>query len=256
MDLVEASNLTADEEFDHWWIATRFHYVEQVLVLATARADPVSVIEFGCGTAQNLRFCRERSRFRRRIERVLGVDPGLEVPSRYEWMRGDDRVEREVKLDTAHDVLLAMDVLEHIQNDADALSGWSRFVKPGGYVLVTVPAFQWLWSYHDERLGHVRRHTRSTLEHLAAECGLERIRTRYAFGYVLPLVAIVRKMFPPATESTDLRRHGAFVNWLLKRAGQVEAWPGGNRWAGTSVIGVFRKPELSTSHSRARSVSG
>ena len=174
----------------------------------------------------------------------VGCGPWLEASSRYEWMQGDDRVEREVQLDTAHDVLLAMDVLEHIQNDADALSDWSSFVKPGGYVLVTVPAFQWLWSYHDERLGHVRRHTRSTLEHLAAACGLERIRTRYAFGYVLPLVAIVRKMFPPATESTDLQRHRALVNWLLKRAGQVEAWPGGNRWAGTSVIGIFRKPEV------------
>ena len=75
----------------------------------------------------------------------------------------------------SYDVLLAMDVLEHIENDTDALAAWLPHVKSGGYVLITVPAFQWLWSYHDDRLGHVRRHTRSSLERLATGCGLEPI---------------------------------------------------------------------------------
>ena len=144
MDLVEASNLSADEEFDHWWIVTRFKYVEQVLALAAARAETMSVIEFGCGTSQNLRFCRERSRFRHKIARVCGVDPALAASAHYEWMQSGDSVEPDVKAGTPHDVLLAMDVLEHIQNDADALSQWLTYVKPGGYVLVTVPAFRWL----------------------------------------------------------------------------------------------------------------
>ena len=75
MDLVESHNMSADEEFDHWWIATRFRYVDQVIALASAGEGLVSVIEFGCGTAQNLRFCRQRSRFRHRLDRLVGVDP-------------------------------------------------------------------------------------------------------------------------------------------------------------------------------------
>ena len=78
MNLLEASNLSPDEEFDHWWVMTRFHYVDQVLALAALRAETLSVIEFGCGTSQNLRFCRERSRFRHKIARVCGVDPALD----------------------------------------------------------------------------------------------------------------------------------------------------------------------------------
>lgn len=170
MDLLEAGNLSADDEFDHWWIATRFRYAEQVLTMALADAETATVIEFGCGTAQNLRFCRERSRFRHRIARVSGVDPGLAAPVRYDWMRTGDRVDAEDGV--SYDVLLAMDVLEHIENDTDALAAWLPHVKSGGYVLITVPAFQWLWSYHDDRLGHVRRHTRSSLERLATGCGL------------------------------------------------------------------------------------
>ena len=58
---------------------------------------------------------------------------------------------------------------------------------------------------------------------------------------MMPMVTIVRKLLRPTTDSTDLRRHSAPINWLLKRAGQIEAWPGGNRWGGTSVVGIFRK---------------
>ena len=242
MDLLEAGNLSADDEFDHWWIATRFRYAEQVLTMALADAETATVIEFGCGTAQNLRFCRERSRFRHRIARVSGVDPGLAAPVRYDWMRTGDRVDADAEDGVSYDVLLAMDVLEHIENDTDALAAWLPHVKSGGYVLITVPAFQWLWSYHDDRLGHVRRHTRSSLERLATGCGLEPIRTRYAFGYMMPMIIAVRKRFRPTSDSPTLRRHSAPVNWLLTQAGWIEASAGGNRWAGTSVVGIFKKP--------------
>ncbi|MEE8116593.1 MAG: class I SAM-dependent methyltransferase [Gemmatimonadales bacterium] len=242
MDLIESGNMSADDEFGHWWISTRFEYVERVLALASERQQAVSVVEFGCGTAQNLRFCRQRSRFKGKVDRLSGVDPGLSEPRRFAWMSDCDTVTPEATSGLSYDVLLAMDVLEHIEDDAEALSHWLSFVKPGGYVLITVPAFDWLWSNHDERLGHVRRYTRSSVDRLSERCGLERIRTRYAFGYVLPIVVGVRKLLRPKGESTDLRRHSAPVNWLFKRAGQLEACFGGNRWAGTSVVGMFRKP--------------
>ena len=242
MDLVESHNMSADEEFDHWWIATRFRYVDQAIALASAGEGLVSVIEFGCGTAQNLRFCRQRSRFRHRLDRLVGVDPGLTTVARQPWMSDRDSVGPRVTNGAPYDVLLAMDVLEHIEDDIEALSQWLTHVKSGGYVLLTTPAFPWLWSNHDDLLGHVRRYTRSTLERLADQCGLERIRSRYAFGYALPIVIGVRKLLRPKHEATDLQRHSAPVNWLFTQAGRIEALTGGNRWAGTSVVGVFRKP--------------
>ena len=100
--------------------------------MALADAETATVIEFGCGTAQNLRFCRERSRFRHRIARVSGVDPGLAAPVRYDWMRTGDRVDADAEDGVSYDVLLAMDVLEHIENDTDALATWLLHVKSGG----------------------------------------------------------------------------------------------------------------------------
>jgi SAM-dependent methyltransferase len=242
MDLIESGNMSADDEFNHWWVTTRFAYVDQALALASAHRETMSVLEFGCGTAPNLRFCRQRSRFRNRIGQLSGVDSNLGAPRRFPWMLDGDTLTQEATSCSPYDILLAMDVLEHVHDDVKALSDWLALVKPGGYVLITVPAFGWLWSYHDERLGHVRRHTRASVERLATRCGLERVRTRYAFGYMLPLVLVVRKLLRSGGESTDLRRHSAPVNWLLKRIGQIEAWSGGNRWAGTSVVGTFRKP--------------
>ncbi len=79
MDLIESGNMSADDEFGHWWISTRFEYVERVLALASERQQAVSVVEFGCGTAQNLRFCRQRSRFKGKVDRLSGVDPGVRI---------------------------------------------------------------------------------------------------------------------------------------------------------------------------------
>lgn len=159
----------------------------------------------------------------------------------YGWMEKGDSIEPDVEPVAVHDVLLAMDVLEHIQDDVAALSKWLTYLASGGYVLITVPAFRWLWSYHDERLGHVRRYTRSTVSGLAAECGLEQVRTRYAFGYMVPAVTLIRKLVRPPRDSTDLRPHSALINQLLKRAGQIEARLRWNHFIGTSVVGIFRK---------------
>jgi 2-polyprenyl-3-methyl-5-hydroxy-6-metoxy-1,4-benzoquinol methylase len=242
MDFIEAGNLSTEQEFNHWWIVTRFRYVERVLALATSRQPALSVIEFGCGTGQNLRFCRQRSRFTRAIDRVTGVDPAIASPTREAWMQDRDRIGPDAQPGAQYDVLLAMDVLEHVKDDAGALSHWLTYLRPGGYVLVTVPAFPWLWSYHDDRLGHIRRHTRASLNRLATACALEPVTTRYAFGYLLPGVAVTRKLIGSRTDSTDLRPHSAPINWLLTQAGRVEAGLGGNRWGGTSVVGIFRRP--------------
>ena len=241
MDLIEADNLSTEQEFCHWWIVPRFRYVERVLALATTSHPALSVIEFGCGTAQNLRFCRQNSRFKGAIERVTGIDSAIADLTHHEWMRDRDRLGPSAQPGAEYDVLLAMDVLEHVEDDVGSLSVWLTYLKPGGYALVTVPAFGWLWSDHDEQLGHVRRYTRSSVDRLVAACGLQAVTTRYAFGYMLPAVVVLRKLIGSRKDSSDLRHHSAPVNWVLTQVGRLEARMGGNRWGGTSVVGVFRR---------------
>ena len=85
-----------------------------------------------------------------------------------------------------------MDVLEHVKDEEQALSKWSHFLKPDGFLLITVPAFQALWSYHDELLGHYRRYTRMPLEGLLKECDFYPLSTGYVFSWLLLVLWLFR----------------------------------------------------------------
>lgn len=93
---------------------------------------------------------------------------------------GDDRVEvRElhapVDEDADHSAVVAINVLEHIEQDAEALRAFARLVAPGGYVVLFVPAFPAAFSRFDAEVGHERRYTRATLQAALAQAGLSTV---------------------------------------------------------------------------------
>lgn len=90
------------------------------------------------------------------------------------------------------DLVLMMDVLEHVDDDVGLLRRYSENQKPGGLVLITVPAFRFMWSGHDVFLEHRRRYTRRQIEHVVRDAGLEVVRSRYFFGLLFPAAAAIR----------------------------------------------------------------
>ena len=94
--------------------------------------------------------------------------------------------------DGSYDLVVACDVLEHIDDDVAALREWRRVLGDEGGVLLTVPAYQWLWSGHDVNLHHVRRHTAGSIRRLAKMAQLELLRDTYAFLCSLPILMSVR----------------------------------------------------------------
>lgn len=84
------------------------------------------------------------------------------------------------------DVVSAFDVVEHCADDKLVLSELVRVLAPGGRLLLSVPAYQWVWSDLDVRAGHVRRYTRPQISALVEETGVRLERTSYAFGAVFP----------------------------------------------------------------------
>lgn len=127
-----------------------------------------------------------------------------------------------------HDLILMMDVLEHVDDDVGLLRHYSEGLPQGGWVLITVPAFQFLWSGHDLFLEHRRRYTRRQIEDVVARAGLTVVRSRYFFGFLFPVAAAIRlyaarrlKNGGPAPQS-DLRRASALVNWMLALAHDLE----------------------------------
>ena len=120
-------------------------------------------------------------------------------------------------------------------------------VAPGGSLLVTVPAYQWLWSGHDEINHHHRRYTRRSLQRVAEQAGWEQMRTTYFNSLLLPVAILLRaldRLNTKTTESSlDLWVPPGPLNWLLERPLALEAaliGRGGRIPAGLSLLAVFR----------------
>jgi SAM-dependent methyltransferase len=94
--------------------------------------------------------------------------------------------------DATFDVVAAFDVVEHCEDEALAVAELARVLRPGGRLLLSVPAYEWAWSDHDVRAGHHRRYTRPRLVRVVADAGLHVERATYAFGAVFPFFVAER----------------------------------------------------------------
>ncbi|AWM90816.1 methyltransferase [Pseudomonas sp. 31-12] len=144
------------------------------------------------------------------------------------------------------DLVLLMDVLEHVDDDVGLLKAYVDKVPSGSRFLMTVPAFRFLWSGHDEFLEHKRRYTLPQLETVAREAGLTVKQGAYYFGLVFPIAATLRllpkgaQQLPPRSQ---LKQHHPLVNTILKSLCSVELpFMGANRLAGLTVFVLAQKP--------------
>ena len=145
-------------------------------------------------------------------------------------------------------LVLLMDVLEHVKDDRDLLAQYVEKVPSGAHFMITVPAFQWLWSNHDIFLEHHRRYDIARLESVVSKAGLEIHRSSYYFASVFPIAAALRVVkslpftgkHPPRSE---LRPHSWLVNEGLSLACRAElAVLRSNKLVGLSVFCLAKKP--------------
>ncbi len=234
---------THQAEDRHWWYRGRRSVLEKVIerLRLPARAR---ILDAGCGSGRNM---VELTRH--------GTVTGIELsPASVALARGravGDVIEGsvlEMPFESASfDLAVSLDVIEHLEDDLAALRELRRVVAPGGALLVTVPAYQWLWSGHDEINHHFRRYTRRTLRQVAEQAGWETVRTTYFNSLLLPIAIVLRVMdrFSKTTteSSLDLWVPPAPANWLLERPLALEAAAiarGGRIPAGLSLLTLFR----------------
>jgi len=117
------------------------------------------------------------------------------------------------------DIYLFTDVLEHVSNDVETLSGYVNSASKGSKFVITVPAFMSLWSGHDVYLKHFRRYRKPEINHVIDLAGLKVVRSQYLFIPLFPLVWAIRKMPKRKQVGSQLKDHGRVVNklilWLL-----------------------------------------
>ncbi|WP_053214416.1 bifunctional 2-polyprenyl-6-hydroxyphenol methylase/3-demethylubiquinol 3-O-methyltransferase UbiG [Pseudomonas sp. Q12-87] len=144
------------------------------------------------------------------------------------------------------DLVLLMDVLEHVDDDVGLLKMYVDKVPSGSRFLITVPAFQFLWSGHDDFLEHKRRYTLGQLERVVAQAGLQVQQGAYYFGLVFPIAAALRLLPRARSEvpaKSQLSRHSPLVNGVLKSLCSLERpFMGANRIAGLTVFCLAQKP--------------
>ena len=121
-----------------------------------------------------------------------------------------------------------MDVIEHVDDDVALIRAYTDRMPRGSMVLVTVPAFQFLWSGHDVFLEHKRRYTRASLHRTIDRAGLAVIRSRYFFSVLLPAICAVRlgrRLWLTSsgfTPRSDLRVHSRWTNAALTAIHELE----------------------------------
>jgi predicted TPR repeat methyltransferase len=113
------------------------------------------------------------------------------------------------------DLILLMDVLEHVEDDVGLLRSALVGAAEHAYVLITVPAFQTLFSAHDIFLEHKRRYTLRQVEEVVRAAGLEILSTRYFFAFLLPIAATLRLLRQQSEPKSDLKEHCKLVNLML-----------------------------------------
>src|SRR5215813_4450651 len=153
-------------EDTHWWhIAKRRTCVQ--LLRRFARPVQPQILDIGCGTGKNVETFGE-------IGPTWGVDISSEAID-FCRKRGLTRIALEPAArtgfeDHSFDVITLLDVLEHTEQ-APTLQEASRLLKPDGILLITVPAYQWLWSQWDVALHHQRRYNKSSLNQAVEQHG-------------------------------------------------------------------------------------
>jgi SAM-dependent methyltransferase len=181
----------AEIEATHWWFVGRRKLIADELT-AAGIGPQCRALDVGTGTGSNLRLLREL-----RFREAEGVDSS-ETAIRFCRQHGYGPMHHADICDlpfaeAQFDLVLATDVIEHVDDDAKAAGELLRVLKPGGLALVTVPAFQTLWGRSDEIGQHKRRYRLASLRALLESAGF-RIEKIYYFNYLLfPVILTVRR---------------------------------------------------------------
>lgn len=243
-------------EDDHWWFASRTRALKTVMNQFLPPGRGLRLLDVGCGAGNMIHHLSE-----------YGQVKGIEIDARPVKMarqRGYDVDQFDATQpmpfsDNTFDVVTALDVIEHNQDDLAILADSFRVLKPGGHMVITVPALMWLWSHNDDINAHVRRYTAADLRQKLVQTGFTVRRVTYNNFFVFPLAAGLILLRRGAKAEPELASHHLSeeeyqvemepasppVNTILTGVGKLEAalisqvdLP-----IGTSLIAMGQKPQ-------------
>ena len=237
------ATLEVDEH--HWWYRGRRRVIRAELDRLPLPPG-ARVLDAGCGSGRTLQELVDYGD-------VSGIELNTEAAALARGRAlGDVEVGRLEELpweDATFDLITCLDVIEHVPDDTAALAELLRVCRPGGWLLVTVPAYQALWSRHDEANHHYRRYSRAALRAAAGAAGWQLERMSSFNSLLLAPAAAVRlaqrRLGTHNGYTNDLDLGPAWLNDVLERPLALEAsWLARGRTlpAGLSLLAVLRRP--------------
>jgi SAM-dependent methyltransferase len=189
MDRIVYERMAAHDT-THWWYRARRDILADYLTRWGDLPKDARILEIGCGTGHNLPMLAQfgeidaieidetaRAKASERLGKPVGTAP---LPELVGVAPG------------SYDLVAVLDVIEHVEDDVAALKAIATALKPGGKILITVPAHQWMWSAHDVVNHHKRRYSKAGFEALLEKTGLQGRKLGYFNSLLFPVAVAAR----------------------------------------------------------------
>ena len=202
-------------EKDHWWFISRRDCILRIIQRSEKKRK---ILEIGCSSGQLMDALNKA-----KLKDIIGIDISHEAIH----LCKKNNIKNIVQMDGSKtgfkegkfDLIIASDILEHLNDDYEAIIEWKRILKDDGEMLVFVPAFKMLWSDHDIFNKHIRRYNRREIKALFKKTGLKTVRVSYwNFFLFFPVFikrAIVNKIIKRSKPKHDLFRTNKAINFFL-----------------------------------------
>ena len=211
----------SENEDKHWWFVGRRKIIESVLDKFYKKPASNKILEIGCGTGGNLSLLSKYGA----LTGIELYDEAIEIASKrnicpiYKGSLPDN-----LQLKDKFDLICMLDVLEHIEDDSRALNNLALLIDSNGMLLITVPAYMFLWSAHDEIHHHQRRYTLKKLEDIIVKSGLKIKYSAYFNTLLFPLIYSIRLAgkLVNKDQASDVNMPSPVVNLILQFIFQLE----------------------------------
>lgn len=216
----EVFNFHKNNQFEHWWFVGRNYIIDSFLnKILTSKNN--SFLDIGAGFGACIPVLKK-------FGNVSALEPYVPAHQTLKEL-GAEKVYSIADFPNSYpaekfDIVTFFDVLEHIEDDSQALKiVKEQLLKKGGKCIITVPAYMWLWSKHDELNMHFRRYNRTNLKELLEKSGFKNVKVSYFMTILFP-IALMARIFEKITGKGEVSDpKSGIVNSLFKKIFKLEA---------------------------------